>query len=136
DCTPGDQSKVFCPPPRPHFVISANPLKKHMSTPPSSHYLLLFRHPQDGPEPTPAEMEKIFGQWMAWMKGMKAKGQFVGADRLEEGGKVIRPGGSAVTDGPFVEAKEVVGGYVMIAAPNLAAAVEIGKGCPGLAGGT
>ena len=107
-----------------------------MSNSTATHYLLLFRHPQDGPEPTPAEMEKIFGQWMAWMKGMKAKGQFVGANRLEEGGKVIRPGGGAITDGPFAEAKEIVGGYVLITAPSLAAALELAKGCPGLAGGT
>lgn len=108
-----------------------------MSNPQTSQYLLLFRHPQDTPEPTPAEMEKIFGQWMAWMKSMKAKGQFVGANRLDDGGAVIRPlHGATVSDGPFVEAKEMVGGYILVAAASLAEAIEIGKGCPGIAGGT
>lgn len=107
-----------------------------MSNPTTSHYLLLFRHPQDGPEPTPAEMERILGQWMAWMKSMKTKGQFVGANRLEETGAVIRPlPGAAVSDGPFIEAKEIVGGYIIVAAASLAEAIEIGKGCPGIASG-
>jgi len=108
-----------------------------MSNTPATNYLLLFRHPAEGPDPTPQEMEQIFGKWMAWMKGMKAKGQFVGADRLDDSGKVVRnPRGATVTDGPFAEAKEIVGGFVIVAAPSLAAATEIAKGCPGLERGT
>jgi len=101
------------------------------------HFLLLFRHPVEGPDPTPEEMQVIFGKWVAWMKGMKAQGDFVGADRLDDGGKVLRgPRGATITDGPFVESKEVVGGYVIVAADNLAKAIELAKGCPGLDGGT
>ena len=102
-----------------------------------SQFLLLFRHSQEGPDPTPAEMEQIMGRWMAWMKGMGAKDVFAGANRLQETGKVLRgPGGKALTDGPFAEAKEVVGGYVMVTAENYAQAVELARGCPGLDMGT
>ena len=104
-----------------------------MSNPEQPQFLLLFRHPQAGPDPTPEEMQQIFGKWMAWMKGMKAKGQYVGGDRLDDAGKVIRfPRGASITDGPYAEAKETIGGYIIIAADNLAKAVEIAKGCPGL----
>ena len=107
-----------------------------MSNKSSSNYLLLFRHSQEGPDPTPDEMQQIFGKWMTWMKGMKAKGQYVGGDRLEEGGKVLRYAkGKTVTEGPFAEAKEIVGGYIIVAAPSLAAAATIAKGCPGLENG-
>ena len=102
-----------------------------------SQFLLVFRHPQEGPDPTPEEMQKIFGRWMDWMKGMKARGQFVGADRLQDTGNVLRgPRGATVTDGPFAESKEIMGGYVIVEAADLAAATEIARGCPGLDGGT
>ncbi|MSU69739.1 MAG: transcription initiation protein [Opitutaceae bacterium] len=82
-------------------------------------------------------MQKIFGKWMDWMKGMKAKGCFEGADRLEDGGKVLRaPRGTAVTDGLFAVAKEVVGGFVIVSAANLNEAAKIAQGCPGLEHGT
>ncbi len=105
-----------------------------MSTTEKPQFLLLFRHPGNEPDPTPEEMQKMFGRWMDWMKGMKAKGQFVGADRLQDEGKVLR--GSGVTDGPFAEAKEIVGGFVIVAAENLQQATVIAQGCPGLPGGT
>jgi hypothetical protein len=103
----------------------------------SAQFLLLFRHSQEGPDPTPQEMEVVMGKWMAWMKGMGARGQFAGANRLQDTGNVLRGSGSAnVTDGPFVEAKEIVGGYVIVTAPDLAAATAIARGCPGLEMGT
>jgi hypothetical protein len=104
-----------------------------MTNPEKSQFLLLFRHPLAGDDPTPEEMQQIFGKWMSWMKSMKAKGQFVGADRLEDAGKVLRPvRGSSATDGPYAEAKEAVGGFVIVLADTLAEATEIAKGCPGL----
>ncbi|MSU47829.1 MAG: transcription initiation protein [Opitutus sp.] len=103
----------------------------------SLQYLLLFRHSQEGPDPTPEQMQEIMGRWMAWMKGMGARGEFAGANRLQETGCVLRaPGGANLTDGPFVEAKEIVGGYVLVNAPSLAAATAIARGCPGLEHGT
>jgi len=108
-----------------------------MSTSKKSDFLLLFRHPGDSPDRSPDEMQQIFGRWVAWMKEMKAKDQFVVADRLEDGGKVLRgPTGSSVTDGPFAESKEIVGGFVIVKADSLAEATTIARGCPGFAYGT
>jgi hypothetical protein len=129
---------------RPGILSSAAPPVRHhsathknMSTPPTSHFLLVFRNSEDEPDPTPAEMEQIFGKWMAWMKGMKARGEFVGANRLQDAGKVLRGArGASVSDGPFVEAKEMIGGYILVAAANLARATEIARDCPGLEHGT
>jgi hypothetical protein len=96
-------------------------------------FLVLFHHPQEGPDPSPEEMEKIMGQWMTWIRGMNSAGQLVGTNRLHEGGKVLRKaGGAQISDGPYAEAKEVIGGYVLIRADNLDEAVEIARGCPGL----
>lgn len=82
-------------------------------------------------------MQQIFGKWMEWMKGMKASGQYLDSDRLSDTGKVLRsPRGSAVTDGPYAEAKETVAGFIAITAAGLAQAVEIARGCPGLEYGT
>jgi len=110
-----------------------------------SNFLLLFRragpraraypsgHSQKGPDLTPEEMQVIFGKWVAWTKDLKARGNFVGAERLEDGGKVLRkPRGATVTDGPFAETKEIVAGYVIVSAGNLAQATELAKNCPGL----
>ncbi len=107
-----------------------------MSTPKSAEFLLLFRHSQEGPDPTPQEMEQIMGKWMAWMKGMRARGQLAGVNRLQDSGCVLRGPGGRLTDGPFAEAKEVVGGYVLVTAPDLAAAAAIARGCPGLEANT
>ena len=105
-----------------------------MSSPTASaQFLLLFRHPKDGPDPSPEEMQKIMGKWMAWMKGMGARGEFAGANRLDDTGAVIKgQRGAKLTDGPYAESKEIVGGYVIVNAASLAAATAIARGCPGL----
>ena len=96
-------------------------------------FLFIFRYQQNTPDPTPEEMQQVFGAWMGWMKDMKAKGQYLAGDPLGDDGKVLRgPRGGKVTDGPYAESKEIVGGYMVIAADNLAHATTIAKDCPGL----
>jgi len=98
-----------------------------------SQFLLLLRQPHAGPHPTPEEMQQIMGRFMEWMQGMSAKGIVAGTNGLEDTGKVLRGSrGASVTDGPFAESKEVVGGYVLISADSLSHAVEIARDCPGL----
>src|ERR1041385_2809929 len=99
-----------------------------MSTQKSAEFLILFRHSQEGPDPTPQEMEQIMGRWMAWIKGVRTRGQLAGVNRLQDTGCVLRGPGGSLTDGPFVEAKEVVGGYLLVNAPDLAAAATIARG--------
>ncbi len=92
-------------------------------------FLLLVRDPADGkPEPTATQLEELF----AWLRDLKKRGHLVAVSPLaKSGAKVLRGGRSRpMTDGPFVESKEVVGGYVIVTARNLAQAVRLAKGFP------
>ena len=98
-----------------------------------SQFMLLLRQPSEGPHPTPEEMQKIMARFMEWMKGMGAQGILVASNGLDDTGKVLRgPQGASMSDGPYPEAKEIVGGYVLITADNIGQAVAIARDCPGL----
>ena len=104
----------------------------------SSTYMFIFRNRADAPDPSPEQMQQNFEKWMTWNKGMKATGQYLAGEPLEDApARVLRgPRGSKVTDGPFAEAKEVVGGYMLIAAKSFSEAAKIARDCPGYAMGT
>lgn len=81
-------------------------------------------------EATPEQMQQMMQLWMDWIQvGMKAGWMVDGGDGLKPEGAVVAPDLS-VTDGPFAESKELVGGYSIVEAPNLAAAIELAKDCP------
>src|SRR5947207_1700282 len=98
-----------------------------------SQFLLLLRQPAGGP-PSPAEMQKIMAQFQAWMDDLRARYEVLGTNGLAPTtGKVLRdPNGLSYIDGPYIEANEVVGGYVLLAADSFEAAVAAGRSCPGL----
>src|SRR5438105_1672441 len=73
-----------------------------------------------------AHMQK----WMQWMKSLGEKGILVGGEPLHPTGKQVKGSKKVVSDGPFIEAKEIVGGYLMVNAKDINEAVEISKGCP------
>lgn len=91
-------------------------------------FMFVYREPVEGQEPPSAEeMQAFLGMWGEWFE--KFGGKIVdGGDGLKAEGKVLR--GGVVTDGPFVEAKEVVGGYSVVEAEGYEGAVEIAKECP------
>ena len=68
--------------------------------------------------------------WMTWMESLAKKGVLVGADPLQRTGKQVTGKNKVVTDGPFIEGKEMVGGYLIVSANDIDEAVEISKGCP------
>jgi hypothetical protein len=68
--------------------------------------------------------------WMTWMEDLGKKGILVGGEPLQPVGKQINGYKKVVTDGPFVEAKEMVGGFLIVNAKDIEEAVEISKGCP------
>lgn len=109
-----------------------------MSIPPQpsqADYLLLFRNagPDTHAHLTPAERAALAERWNAWVASLLAKDQMRSGHPLALDGRVVSgPGGERITDGPYAEAKEVVGGYVVIKAANLDTAAEIARGCPGL----
>jgi hypothetical protein len=104
-----------------------------------SEYLLLYR---SSPEVHAAHMgnaEKAaqsMVQWRAWLKEMTDKGQLKDAGLpLERTGKVVSGTAKTVTDGPYIESKEVIGGFSIIEARDAAEAARIAAGCPVLRGG-
>jgi len=79
---------------------------------------------------SPERYQKHMMKWKTWMENLGKQGKFIAGQPLAQGGSVISGGKKVVTDGPFVEGKEIVGGYLMIKARDLADAVELSKNCP------
>ncbi len=99
-------------------------------------FLFVYRgNPEADAKLSPDEMQKVMQKWTDWIGEGFAKGWLVDAgDALTHEGKVVHSN-KVVTDGPFVESKEIVGGYSIVQADSITAAAEIAKGCPGLLGG-
>lgn len=96
-----------------------------------SEFLFLFRGGdgrtlQQSPEKWQAHMQK----WGKWMGGLKEQGKLIGAQPLTPAGKTVTGSKKVIADGPFMEGKEMVGGYLMCTADSFDEAVEISKGCP------
>lgn len=92
-------------------------------------FMLLFRRPEVN-NVSPAEMEALAKQWQQWFGKLAAQGNIAqGPVQLNKEGKVLKPGG-VVTDGPFVEVREVLGGFVVVKAADLDEAVTLAHGCP------
>lgn len=91
-------------------------------------YLFIYRNPP-GPEkqPSPEEMQQMLKQWSDWKEKFKEHVVDMG-DGLKSGGRVVDASG--VTDGPFAEAKELVGGFSVIEAKDYDEAVAVAKACP------
>jgi hypothetical protein len=80
---------------------------------------------------SPEQMQKTMEQWVAWFKDLGAKGHLKDPGHpLEHTGKVVKGKQKTVTDGPYAETKDVVGGYILVEAKDLDQAVELSKGCP------
>ena len=78
-----------------------------------------------------AEMiQAQMGKWMAWIEKLRQTDQYLAGEPLLPGGKLISGKNKNVTDGPYTEGKEVVGGFFIIQAADLKEAVEISKDCP------
>ena len=94
-----------------------------------SEFLYLYRGGQAGR--SPERMQEMMQKWIAWLKDLAAKGHIKDQGHpLERSGKLVKGKQKTVTDGPFAEAKDVVGGYTLIEAFDLEQAVELSKGCP------
>jgi hypothetical protein len=97
---------------------------------PTQRYLVFLRRTLGKHEPpSPAQMQEMHAAFNAWRDKFKANIVDLGG-RLKPGGKVLTQSG--VTDGPFAEAKEVVGGYMVVAADNYDGALEVTRECPGV----
>lgn len=94
-------------------------------------YLLVYRIQLSNiPDNTPEEIQASMQRWMEWMNAMDAKNKLVSrGNRLENSGRVVQTD-KVVTNGPFTEIKESIGGYSIIKAESYEEAAEMAKGCP------
>jgi hypothetical protein len=94
-----------------------------------SEFVFLYRNGDTSPR-SPEQQQKIMQEWGTWMKGLGAKGHLKEAGHpLEAPGRVVRGGGKASTDGPYAE-KDMVSGFSVVEAKDLAHASELAAGCP------
>jgi hypothetical protein len=104
-----------------------------------SQFVFLYRasaEEQQAAMGTPEQAQKSMEIWLTWMRDMESKGHLKhGGQPLAAAGKVVRGTDKLVTDGPFVEVKDMVAGFTLIEASDLAQAVELSRGCPILLGG-
>ena len=104
----------------------------------TTKFLFLFRTAPEAPQggmalgswqPSPQEMQAMYAQWSAWKAKFK--------DQIADSGEGLKAGGAAavctastVTDGPYIESKEIMGGYTFVVASSLEQAKEIARECP------
>ena len=84
---------------------------------------------------SPEESKKIIEEHIAYAGKLRADGRFVGGDGLKSGGRILTMADGQVTENPYEDVQNVVGGYYMIEADNYEQAVEISKDCPALKAG-
>lgn len=91
----------------------------------------------DAPPMSPEQLQAMMKPWQDWLGGLAAQNKLVASgNRLESDGRVVRSS-QVVTNGPYVEIKEAIGGYTIVRAESLDEAAELSKNCPILhAGGS
>jgi hypothetical protein len=94
-------------------------------------FMFVYRNnPESFAKLTPEEMQQQMQKWGAWIaEAMKAGWMVDPGDGLTPEGRVVTT--KVVTDGPFMESKEVLGGFSIIEAETIDAAARLAKGCPG-----
>lgn len=101
-----------------------------------SEFVFLFRSNEEDRREhmgTPERAQRAIQAWVAWMRDLEAKGHLKERGRpLEAKGKVVRKKG--VTDGPYAETKDIVLGFIIVEARDLAEAAELARGCPMVVG--
>ena len=96
-----------------------------------TEFTFMFRGRETGT--SPEQTQKTMEKWMVWFKDLDGKGHLKDPGHpLEHSGAVIKAKGNEklVSDGPYAEAKDVIGGYIVVSAKDLAEAVGLAKECP------
>src|SRR5436190_18949698 len=100
-------------------------------------YALIMRHEDGSKIASPEQMQAWMKQTMDWIGGIAAQNKFVSGTGLPfEDARVVKTTNSKkiVTNGPFGEIKETIGGFITVRAESVEEAVEFAKGCPVLQG--
>ena len=93
-------------------------------------FVMLFRNaPTGDARPSPALMQEFAKKWDVWLGGISSTGKFVSGNRLSFEGRILKPG-DVITDGPYAEVKEILGGFINITAESFEDAFSMAYGCP------
>jgi len=95
-------------------------------------FMFIFRGASGAANFSPEEMQNHMQKWFAWIDKLKAKNIYVSGEPLTPAGKTVKGAKVVVTDGPFAESKEVIGGFFLIKSDSLEEATELAKDCPDL----
>ena len=95
-------------------------------------FMLIFTNNPNMPKATPEQMQANMQLWFAWIDKLKSTNQYVSGEALMPGGKMVTGKKALVTDGPFAESKEIVGGYFIVRAASIEDATVLAKDCPDL----
>ena len=99
-------------------------------------FVMIFRS-ESLPEKrfSPDEMQEMMKAWQNWMGGIAAQGKLASSgNRLGGEGRSVKPG-NVITNGPYVEIKEIISGFIIVKAGSIEEAAEMAKGCPMVIGG-
>ena len=99
-----------------------------------NEFILIFRHEDGQKVASPEQIEIWMKQTMDWIGSIAAQNKFSGGNGLPfQDSRVVRPK-NVVTDGPFGDIKETIGGYIIVKAESVDEAVEFAMSCPVLQG--
>jgi hypothetical protein len=97
-------------------------------------YALIMRHEDGTKIASPEQMQIWMKQTMDWIGSIAAQNKFVGGTGLPFAGAKVVGHNNVVTNGPFGDIKETIGGFITVKAESVDEAVEFAKGCPVLQG--
>lgn len=97
-------------------------------------FILIFRHEDGQKVASPEQLQTWMKQTMDWIGGIAAQNKFNGGTGLSFADSRVVGHGNVVTNGPFGDIKETIGGYVQVSADSIDEAIEFAKGCPVLQG--
>jgi hypothetical protein len=104
-----------------------------MNTQTDNGYMLIFRSTDWYKGLSPEETQQVADRWMAWFKRLTDQGKAIAGNPLEHEGKIVSgKNGRVVSDGPFAESKETIGGYFLLKIGTMEEALAIAQECPGL----
>jgi hypothetical protein len=96
-------------------------------------YLLLLQHrPGAFDDLNPDEMQEVVVRYRRWVDRLREAGAYVASEKLANTGRTLRGASDRlrVSDGPYVEGKELIAGFYLLEAPSYESAVELARGCP------
>jgi hypothetical protein len=97
------------------------------------YLLLLHDAPGAYSDLSPEQMQQVIQKYIAWGEGLRNAGVLQGGQKLtDEPGKIMRgkAGQVRVTDGPYSETKEVLGGYYIVETADYDGAIALARNCP------